>query len=82
MTKNLRDFPDSILAPYNVEAIDPDEFIANELDLYGSAVCESVKIVRARLKNPPKSVDDYLRTLEGQGLVVTAAKLSDFAALL
>jgi hypothetical protein len=82
VTKNLKDFPESALAPYDVEAIHPDEFIANELDLYESAVCESVKIVRARLKNPPKSVDDYLRTLEGQGLVVSVAKLRDFAALL
>ncbi len=82
VTTNLRDFPKSALAPYDVEAIHPDEFIANELDLYESAVCESVKIVRARLKNPPKSVDDYLRTLERQGLVETVARLRDFAALL
>ena len=82
VTKNLRDFPDSVLDPYNLEAIDPDEFVANEIDLYGPAVCEAVKTVRARLKNPPKCVDAYLGTLEGQGLVVTAEKLREFAALL
>ncbi len=82
MTMNLKDFPESILAPYGVEAIHPDEFIVNELDLYESAVCECVKTVRARLKNPPILVDNYLSTLERQGLVATVARLSGFAALL
>lgn len=82
VTKNLKDFPDPILAPYHMKAIDPDDFVADELDLYGPAVCEAVKTVRARLKNPPKTVDEYLATLEGQGLVVTVAGLREFAALL
>ena len=82
VTFNLKDFPDSALNPHGIEAIHPDEFIANELDLYQSAVCESVKIVRARLKNPPRSVDEHLATLEKQGLAVTVARLRDFAGLL
>jgi len=82
VTKNLKDFPDPILAPYHMKAIDPDDFVADELDLYGSAVCEAVKTVRARLRNPPRTVDEYLTTLEGQGLAVTVARLREFAALL
>jgi hypothetical protein len=56
--------------------------VANELDLYQPAVCESVKIVRARLTQPPVSVDQYLATRERQGLAETVAILSRFAVLL
>jgi predicted nucleic acid-binding protein len=82
VTFNLKHFPDSALTSHGIEAIHPDDFVANELDLYQPAVCESVKIVRARLKNPPRSVDEYLATLERQGLAETVAILRGFAALL
>ncbi len=82
VTFNLKHFPDSALAPLGIGAIHPDDFVANELELDPPAVCESVRIVRARLKNPPRSVDEYLATLERQGLVETAANLRNFAALL
>jgi len=38
--------------------------------------------VRARLKNPPYNVEDYLAILIRQGLVVTIAELEQFAELL
>jgi len=41
-----------------------------------------VRKVRARLKNPPYNVADYLNTLARQGLVATAAELEQFAELL
>jgi predicted nucleic acid-binding protein len=82
VTFNLKDFPDSDLAPYGIEALHPDDFVANELDLYQATVCEAVKIVRARLKNPPRSVDEYLATLQRQGLAETVASLRGFAGLL
>jgi hypothetical protein len=82
VTFNLGDFPNPALAPHGIEAIHPDDFIANELHLYQPAVCESVKIVRARLKNPPMSVAEYLMTLERQGLTETVASLTRFEALL
>ncbi|MEJ7638785.1 MAG: PIN domain-containing protein [Singulisphaera sp.] len=82
VTFNLKDFPDHALAPYGVEAIHPDNFVANELDLYQPTVCESVRIVRARLKNPVRSVDEYLATLDRQGLAETVASLRNFTALL
>lgn len=82
ITFNLRHFPEDALEPFGVEAIHPDEFIANELDLHEAAVCESVKIVRSRLKNPSKCVEDYLATLESQGLTQTVLALREFTALL
>ncbi len=82
ITFNLKHFPDEVLAPLGIEAIHPDDFAANELDLDPPAVCDSVKIVRARLRRPQVSVDVYLATLERQGLKATAAKLAGFAGLL
>jgi predicted nucleic acid-binding protein len=82
ITFNLKDFPEASLSPHGIEAIHPDDFVANELDLYQPAVCESVKIVRARLTRPSLSVDEYLATLERQGLTDTVAILTSFAALL
>jgi predicted nucleic acid-binding protein len=73
ITFNTSDFPVSALTPHGIEAIHPDDFVANELDLYQPAVCSAVKIVRGRLKNPPMEVGQYLATLEHQGLTLKQA---------
>jgi predicted nucleic acid-binding protein len=82
VTQNLKHFPDSVLAPLNLEAQHPDEFLSNHLNLAPGVFCEAVRKVRGRLKNPPYSVADYLGTLTRQGLVATAAELQAFAGLL
>ncbi len=82
ITFNLRDFPESNLEPFGLVAIHPDEFVANELDLHEAVVCEAVRIVRSRLKSPPKTVEAYLAALERQGLTQTVSDLRRFAALL
>jgi hypothetical protein len=38
--------------------------------------------VRARLKNPPKTAEEYLAILTQQGLVATVAELEQFSDLL
>jgi hypothetical protein len=65
-----------------VQAIHPDKLISNQLALQEAAVCESVKIVRLRLRNPPKSAEEYLATLQRQGLTQTVLALRVFSALL
>src|SRR4051812_366761 len=40
------------------------------------------KVVRGRLRNPPRTTDEYLLTLEGQGLTETVARLRAFAPLI
>lgn len=82
VTQNLKDFPTDVLAPYGVEAQHPDEFLSNQLNLAPGVFCEAVRKLRARLKRPPYSVEDYLGTLTQQGLVATAAELETFAAVL
>lgn len=45
-------------------------------------VCEAAKRQRGMLRKPPKSVDEYLETLERLGLSQTAARLRHFAEVI
>ncbi len=82
VTFNLKDFPEAVLSSYGIEAQHPDEFITHLIDLEPGDVCAAVKRHRQGLKNPPKSVDEYLATLERQGLPETVIQLREFAELL
>lgn len=79
VTFNLKDFPDENIGKYGIEAQHPDEFLTHLLDLAPGVVCGAVKTTRERLKNPPKSVAEFLNTLEKQGLVKFSANLRSFA---
>ena len=81
VTQNLKHFPDEALAPFQIEAQHPDEFLCSHLDLAPGLFCSAIRKVRARLVNPPYSVEDYLATLTRQGLVATVGELQAFADL-
>jgi len=80
VTFNLADFPPETLAKYDLEAVHPDELIDRLLDIDAAAVCVAAKRDRERLKNPPKSVDEYLTDLGRQSLPRTVAALRLLAA--
>lgn len=82
VTFNLKDFPADDLAPFGVEAVHPDDFVSQQFDLNEGRILGAVKDHRASLKNPPKSVDEYLDTLEASGLVVTVDRLRPFRDVL
>lgn len=82
VTCNLKDFPGEALAPYRIEALHPDDFLYDNLNLAPDLFCDAVRKVRARLKNPPYSVADYLATLKRQGLGSTASELETLASRL
>ncbi|GAA4451715.1 PIN domain-containing protein [Novipirellula rosea] len=75
VTYNLKDFPDDALSTYVIEAIHPDSFLLSQLDLASSVVPTAVKQTRARLKNPPKSPEEYLGCLGEQRLTQTVSEL-------
>ena len=75
VTFNRRDFPPGILVPYGVEAQHPDPFIAQWLDIAPAQVCAAAEAQRRSLRNPPKSVDEFLAILLRQGLPETVARL-------
>jgi hypothetical protein len=82
VTFNLKHFPEEVLTTYGIEAQHPDEFVNNLLRLDALAVFAAVKRQRQSLKNPPKTVEEYLITLERQGLAKTVAELRHFAEVI
>ncbi|MBC6428238.1 MAG: PIN domain-containing protein [Cellvibrionales bacterium] len=58
ITQNLKDFPATALTPFGIEAQHPDEFFCNQLSLAPGLVCAALRKVRARLKNPPKTIEE------------------------
>jgi hypothetical protein len=77
VTFNLKDFPDAKLAPYDIEAQHPDEFVLDTIDLAPGTVTQVISEQAAALKNPPRSIGDLLDTLREQGLVRSVAKLRE-----
>jgi predicted nucleic acid-binding protein len=75
VTMNLKDFPDEVLQRYEIEAQHPDEFILHLIDLAPDAVMDAAETHRQSLKNPPKSVEEFLASLEAQGLPQSVAAL-------
>lgn len=82
VTFNVKDFPEEVLKPYGIEAQHPDDFLIFQIDLAPNIVCAAAKRHRASLKNPPKDVEEYLLTLEAQGLAQTVLGLRQFAELI
>ncbi len=78
VTINLKDFPQSVLDDYKIEALHPDFFLLKILKAREVAFCSVAKAVRDRLKNPSKTAEEYLLTLEEQGLTRTVGRLRDF----
>jgi predicted nucleic acid-binding protein len=77
VTFNLRDFPAENLRQYNIEPLHPDEFILRFLNLNFEGVCKAAEKQRIRLKNPPKTPDEYLQTLVELGLPLSAARMRE-----
>ena len=77
VTFNLADFPPGHLAPRGVEARHPDDFFLEILVTAADEFCDAVRLQRQGLRNPPKSVEEFLANLEGVGLPTIAAHLRD-----
>jgi hypothetical protein len=60
----LKDFPESALSSYGIEAQHPDEFVLSLLRHDEEQVCETIRQQRLDLKNPPKTATDVLDTFE------------------
>lgn len=82
ITTNLKDFPPAILAKYDVEVIHPDDFILYQIELSPPVACTAIKNQRLSLKNPPKTVEEFLLILQKQQLPQTVSKLKQYAGLL
>jgi hypothetical protein len=78
VTTNLKHFPADKLGPWGIEAQHPDQFLTHQFHLSRPIFLRAVKTVRSRLKNPPKSVEEYLDTLRSQGILATVRTIEPF----
>ena len=79
VTNNLGDFPQGVLDPHDIKTQQPDDFLHDLLQQSSDPFCAAVRRVRARLKNPPYSVEEYLDTLNKQGFSKTTAQLKSLS---
>lgn len=82
VTANLKDFPDATLAPYGVEAVHPDEFLLDQLDLDPDRVLQVLIDQRDGYTRPELSIEEFYRTLAVVGpafaLAAAAAEVAAF----
>ncbi|MEO7718031.1 MAG: PIN domain-containing protein [Capsulimonas sp.] len=80
VTFNLSDFPAPTLLAYGVMPVHPDMFLSALFDENSALFLHAVQVHRASLKNPPKSVEDYIQTLRVNGLKELAVRVEAGAA--
>lgn len=78
VTSNVRDFPAEVLTPFEIETQHPDEFILHLVDLAPGVVMTAAQRHRESLKNPAKTVEEYLEMLEREGLTETVSVLREY----
>ena len=77
VTFNLSDFPQTVLSPYGIKAVSPEEFVLRLIHDEPHHVLQTVRDHRLSLKNPPKTPAEYLSALEKQGMPKTVAFLRE-----
>jgi hypothetical protein len=77
VTLNLSDCPGHVLANFRIEAQHPDAFVLALLETSPDLVLQAARTHRASLKNPPKTQEEYLAELDGQGLTKSVSVLRD-----
>jgi predicted nucleic acid-binding protein len=68
VTFNLKDFPGDCLRPHFVDAIHPDEFLLDQLDLAPRLVISALARQAARYRRPPMDLHGLLRALDRSGV--------------
>ena len=74
---DLKDFPQSELEKYNIEAQHQDTFISNLIDLYPVQVIDAVQKCHRRRKKPPCTFEEYLMRLQKQELPNTVFTIKE-----
>jgi predicted nucleic acid-binding protein len=77
VTFNLKDFPSSALARYEIEAKHPDDFVLDAIGLAPGLVLQAVGDQAAALKSPPVPLARLLDTLRDCGLEQSVARMRE-----
>jgi predicted nucleic acid-binding protein len=73
VTFNMRDFPPQVLAPWDIEAQHPDDFVINQIHLDSGAVVGTIQQQAAALRGFTE--ERVLDSLERAGLVQSVVEL-------
>ncbi|MGP9725504.1 PIN domain-containing protein [Corynebacterium sp. AOP40-9SA-29] len=76
VTRNLKDFPDVSLAPWGIEAVHPDQFLLNQLDLEAKKVLAVLKRQVEQNRYPPQTAEELFAVLRKCGVPDFAEELS------
>jgi len=71
VTDNLKDFPEAVLEPLNIEARSSDSFIADTIALDPGRAVAAIRKMRERFKRPEKTPELLLLDMEAAGLTET-----------
>ena len=82
VTENVRDFPDRIVAPLNIEVRTSDDFIADTIELDAGRAVAAIRMMRDRLRKPALTAQALLLEMEAVGLVETVGVLRSHEASL
>ena len=75
VTSNLKDFPASDLAVFDVDAKSPDDFVLDQISIDDRVVFSCVAEIANSRTRVPATVEDVLTELENGGLVRSVAAL-------
>jgi len=66
VTENVKDFPESACAPYDIDVQTADEFLSYALDQDPPAVIGAVHTMAGKRRHPPVTAPDLLAALAGR----------------
>ncbi|MDQ2762222.1 MAG: PIN domain-containing protein [Pseudomonadota bacterium] len=75
VTNNLKDFPADILDRYEIVARSPDDVLCAIFDEDQEAFIAAAAVMRARMKNPPLTVGEWLKGVKAGRCEQLSAKL-------
>ena len=75
VTFNLKHFPEDALRGYDLEAVHPDAFLLDQLDLYPNMTLTAVEDIAASYENPPMTTEQFLERLVRAGAPRFAARV-------
>ncbi|CRK60779.1 hypothetical protein [Alloactinosynnema sp. L-07] len=65
VTANLKDFPAEALTPYDIDAVHPDDFLMDQLDLYPEQTVTCVLEMLADCNHPPITAESFMARFSG-----------------
>jgi len=75
VTANLKNFPEDTLAKFGVEAVHPDEFIVNIIDLDQDKALAAAQRHREAMTKTKLTVDEFLERYEKAALIQAHQRL-------